>query len=298
MKRDLLIRRAQILIHLRRAMEKRGYREVETPLRVRTPGTDLNLVAFASEERYLITSPEFHMKRLLAEGLTRLYQICRCFRKGERTPLHNPEFTMLEFYAVGLSLDDLMGELESIIWEVATGLGVTKVEWGGVESDLRLPWERLSVDEAFSRWAGWSPLEAFDEDRFYFDLVDKVDRNLGREKPHFFYGYPAPLAMLAKRDPNDPRAARRFELYLAGIEIANAFEELTDPVEQRARFEEDLNRRALQAKPLYPIDEKLLEALPKIPPTSGVAVGLDRLVMLLTGVGRIDEVITFPDEEV
>jgi lysyl-tRNA synthetase class 2 len=290
--------RARAFIHLRRALEERGYLEVETPLRVRTPGTDVNLDAYASEERYLITSPEFHLKRLLGEGFTRIYQICHCFRKGERTLLHNPEFTMLEYYATDCPLEDLMRELEMIIWETAVILGVSKVEHAGVECALNPPWDRLSVDEAFRRWAGWSPVEAFDEDRFYFDLVDKVDRHLGREKPLFFYDYPAPLAMLARRDPKDSRVARRFELYMAGVEIANAFEELTDPVEQRTRFEEDLRRRASQGKPLYPIDEKLLEALLKIPtPTSGVAVGLDRLVMLLAGAGSVEEVIGFVEEE-
>jgi lysyl-tRNA synthetase class 2 len=295
---EFLVFRAQVFKSLRSALEERGYLEVETPLRVRTPGTDVNIDAFASEERYLITSPEFHLKRLLSEGFTRLYQICKCFRKGERTSLHNPEFTMLEFYAAGLKLEDLMQELENLIREVATIAGVSSVTYGGVTGDLSRPWERLSVNEAFQRWAGWSPIEAFEEDRFYFDLVDKVDRRLGKEKPLFFYDYPAELAMLARRDPNDPRVARRFELYMAGVEIANAFEELTDPVEQRARFEEDLRRRAAQGKPLFPIDEKLLEALPRIPtPTSGVAVGLDRLVMLLAGAGSVEEVMAFPDEE-
>lgn len=298
MKADMLPLRAQVLSSLRRAMEDRNYLEVETPLRVRTPGTDVNLDAFASEERYLITSPEFHMKRLVAEGFASIYQICKCFRKGERTLLHNPEFTMLEFYVAGLSLNELMDELEGIIWEVAVIQGVTRVEWDGAECDLQPPWERISVDKAFRRWAEWSPLENFDEDRFYFDLVDKVDRHLGVGKPLFLHHYPASLAMLAKHDPKDPRAALRFELYMAGIEIANAFEELTDPVEQRARFEEDLRRRAAQAKPLYPIDEKLLEALPNMPPVvSGVAVGLDRLVMLLSGAQSIDEVMAFADEE-
>jgi len=295
MKRELLTLRAQILIHLRKALENRGYLEVETPLRVRTPGTDVNLEAFASEERYLITSPEFHMKRMLAQGFTRIYQICRCFRKGERTPLHNPEFTMLEFYAAEFSLVELMEELENIIAEVAGKLGVKSVAYGGVECNLQPPWERLSVEEAFRRWAEWSPVETYDEDRFYFDLVDKVDRHLGLEKPLFFHSYPAPLAMLAKRDPDDSRVARRFELYMAGVEIANAFEELIDPVEQRARFEEDLRRRTAQGTSLYPIDEQLLEALPKMPPCSGVAVGVDRLVMLLTGAASVGEVMAFPE---
>ena len=291
-----LIRRARILRELRRIMDERGYLEVETPLRVRSPGTDVNLEAFRSEERYLITSPEFHMKRLLAEGFMRLYQIGRCFRRGELTDLHNPEFTMLEFYAAGLSLEGMMREIEEILGTAAASMHVSEVHYGGVPCDLRPPWTRLSVDTAFRQYAGWSPLEAFDEDRFYFDLVDKVDRHLGRDKPTILFNYPAPLAMLAQLHPSDARIARRFEVYSAGVEIANAFEELTDAPEQRRRFEADLERRRQQGKPHYPTDEVFLRAVGEMPPCSGIAVGVDRLVMLLLGTEKVSEVLAFPEE--
>lgn len=246
--RSALIRRAQILRELRQSLDLWGYLEVETPARVRSPGTDVNLEAFASEDRYLITSPEFHMKRLLAAGLLRIYQICHCFRKGERTDLHNPEFTMLEFYAAGLNVEEMMSEIEGMLGTVTSRFGIASVQYQGQACDLRPPWQRLSVDEAFRRFAGWSPIEHCDEDRFYFDLVDKVDRRLGYPKPTMLYGYPAPLAMLAQLDPVDSRVARRFEIYVAGIEIANAFEELTDSTEQRRRFIVDLKKRRAAGK--------------------------------------------------
>lgn len=163
---------------------------------------------------------------------------------------------------------------------------------------LKPPWRRLTLDDAFRAEAGWSPLEDYDEDRFYYDLVDKVERKLGSGQPTFLYHYPPPLAMLARIEPRDPPVARRFEVYMAGLEIANAFEELTDPGEQRRRFEGDLQRRKNLSKPLYPIDEVFLSSLANLPACSGVALGLDRLVMLLTDAQSIDEVIAFPDEEV
>jgi len=296
--RNNLIRRAQILRELRRAMDERGYLEVETPARVRSPGTDVNLEAFASVGRYLITSPEFHMKRLLAAGFMRIYQVCRCFRKGESTELHNPEFTMLELYTAGTALEGLMREMEEIIGDVAAKAGVNTLQYRGIECRLDSPWQHLSVDKAFRKYAGWSPLRQFDEERFYFDLVDKVDRHLGHPRPTILYNYPAPLAMLAQLDPLDPGVAQRFEIYIAGIEIANAFEELTDAQEQRRRFKEDLQKRRAARKALYPMDSAFLEALSNVPPCSGAAVGLDRLVMLLLGADSIQEVMAFPEERV
>ncbi len=290
--------RAKVLRLLRRALDGRGYLEVETPSRVRSPGTDVNIEAFASEDRWLITSPEFHLKRLLAAGMKKIYRIGSVFRKGERTGLHNPEFTLLEFYGAGLTWEGMIGETEAIIGEVVDGMGRTKTAYQGRACDLRAPWKRLSVDDAFRAYAGWSPLCRFDEDRFYFDLVDKVERRLGVGSPTVLHHYPAPLAMLAKISEEDPRAALRFEVYVCGVELANAFEELTDPQEQRRRFERDLEQRRLRGLPEYPIDDVFLEALGDLPPCSGTAVGVDRLVMLIAGAENLDEVIAFPDERV
>ncbi len=290
--------RARILNCLRSALDSRNYLEVETPLRVRSPGTDPNLEAFSSEGFYLITSPEFHMKRLLARGFSRIYQIGHAFRRDELTKLHNPEFCLLEFYAAGLSLEGMMSELEAIIKETCRKMQVERVHFEQSECALMDSWNRLSVEQAFQQYAGWSPIVKFDEDRFYFDLVDKVDRHLGVGAPTLLYDYPGPLAMLAKKSPENSLIARRFELYVAGVEIANAFEELTDPAEQRQRFEMDLERRRTLGKPLYPLDEVFLDALADMPAASGIAVGVDRLVMLLCGADDVAEVLAFPAGEV
>ncbi len=289
--------RAEILKLLRQWMCKNGYLEVETPIRVLTPGTDVNLEAYPSGDRYLITSPEFHMKRLLAAGYERIYQICRCFRKGERSRLHNPEFTMLEFYATGLNIEGMMAEVERLIGDTARAVGKDTVVFDRVECHLAPPWKRISVEEAFLEYAGWSPIANFDEERFY-DLVDKVEIHLGSGRPAILYHYPPELAMLAKVTSGELPVARRFEIYVSGVEIANAFEELNDPVEQRRRFESDLKRRDKRNKRGYPIDDLFLESLADMPDSSGIAVGVDRLVMLLTGGESIDDVIAFPDEDV
>ncbi len=297
-RRAALIRRGQFLRLLRHALDERGYLEVDTPIRVRAPGTDVNIEAFSSEDCYLITSPEFHMKRLLAAGLLRIYQICPCFRKDEKTPLHNPEFRLLEFYASGLSLEAMMQEVEEIIGEITEAMAIHKARYRDSTCYFKAPWKRLSVEEAFQQYAGWSPINDFDMDRFYFDLVDKVEQHLGQNGPTFLYGYPAPLAMLAQLNPLNPKIAQRFELYLAGIEIANGFEELTETQEQRERFKKDLQQRAKLKKPLYPLDEVFLEALGGMPPSTGVALGIDRLAMLLLNAKSLVEVMAFPEEEV
>jgi lysyl-tRNA synthetase class 2 len=297
-KHDLLKKRAVIIKLLRQYLDQHGYLEVETPQRVRTPGTDTNIDAFESEDRYLITSPEFHMKRLLTSGFQRIYQLCHCFRKGERTSLHNPEFSMLEFYASGVNLDGMMGQIEDLIWQVAERFGTTEVRYQNSDCSLKPPWTRSTVAEAFLKYAGWSPLTDFDEGRFYYDLVDKVERNLGFNRPLILHHYPPQLAMLAKTTDDAVPVALRLEVYIAGLEIANAFEELNNSQEQRRRFDLDLNKRETHKKPLYPIDNVFLKCLDQMPDSSGIAVGVDRLIMLLTGADSINDVITFPDEEV
>jgi lysyl-tRNA synthetase class 2 len=247
-----------------------------------------------SSDRYLITSPEFHMKRLVAAGYGRIHQICRCFRRGEQGGLHNPEFTMLEWYRPGASYLELAAELEAMVATVARAtIGTTALPGRAV--DLAAPWERLTVRDAFARLAGWDPVEDPDEERFFLDLVDRVEPHLGRSRPTILYEYPAPLAALARLSPANPSVAERFELYVDGVELVNAYEELLDPVEQRARFEADNRRRASEGKAQHPVDERLIAALGSMPRTAGAALGVDRLVMLLLGAARIDEVIAFPE---
>jgi elongation factor P--(R)-beta-lysine ligase len=294
-----LKRRASIIRAVRKFLDDRGYTEVETPARTFAPDPQPNIDPIPSDEKWLVTSPEFHCKRLLAAGLERLYTIGKCWRGHERTDRHNPEFTMLEFYATGMTVSELEQEVERLILFIAKELGTGHIldhpSLGQI--DLTTPWKRVSVRDAFIEHAGYDPLENRDEDRFYFDLVDKVEMNLGRERPTVLNQYPADLAMLARLDENDPRVAERFEVYIGpGFELANGFGELTDPQLQRERFEEDLARRRKAGQPVFPLDERFLNALIDMPESSGVAIGIDRLVMLFCGASTIDQVIAFPDE--
>ncbi len=293
--RPALELRAELIAALRRNLVERGSLEVETPRRVDTPGTDLNLDPEPTGNRFLITSPEFHMKRLVAAGYSRIHQVCHCFRRGERGHLHNPEFTMLEWYWTEASYLELAEELEQILRSIALELlGSTKLP--GRDVDLAGVWERLTVREAYARYAGWTPGSDPSPDRFFRDLIEKVEPNLGKSRPTFLCEYPASQAVLSRRKPSDPDVAERFELYIDGVELVNAFQELTNPVEQRARFEHDNQLRKREGKPELPIDEKLLAVLGDMPPTSGAALGVDRLVMLLAGATSLDDVVAFPDE--
>jgi lysyl-tRNA synthetase class 2 len=290
-----LRQRAVVVAALRRFFEQRGSLEVETPLRVRTPGSDLHLDPEPAGDRFLITSPEFHMKRLVGAGFERVHQLCRCFRRGERGHLHNPEFTMLEWYWAGATYLELADELEEMLRALAIELtGSSKLPLRRL--DLAGPWERVTVNHAFEKLAGWRPGPDPDPDRFFLDLVEKVEPRLGRGRPTFLIEYPASQAVLSRRKPDDPDVAERFELYLDGIELVNAFQELTDPTEQRARFEHDNLLRQREGKPPMPIDERLLAALGEMPPTSGAALGLDRLIMLMVGATSIDQMMAFTDE--
>ncbi|MDB4946269.1 MAG: Translation elongation factor Lys34:lysine transferase [Labilithrix sp.] len=304
-----LAARARVLRETRAFFDSRGYLEVETPIAIPSPGLDLHLDAFeavptgvaaAAPSRFLSTSPEYQMKRLLVAGHERIFQITRAFRAGERGERHNPEFTILEFYRARAGAEDIMRDTEQLVARVTGG----RVTLGDRRVDTRPPFARLTVCEAFARYAGTSPeetlrLAAEDEDRFYFLLVDAVEPALATlDHAVFVTEYPAPQASLARRKPADPRVAERFELYVAGVEVCNGFGELTDPVEQRARLEHDQAERARRGKPVYPIDERFLEALARgMPESGGNAIGFDRLVALASGRTSIGEVLAFTDDE-
>jgi len=307
-----LAARAAALAAIRGFFAERGFLEVETPAVVPSPGLDLHLDAFAvpgavgpsfeAETGYLITSPEYQMKRLLAGGLPRIYQIGRCFRRGEIGQRHNPEFTMLEWYRAFATVDEVVADTEALVRHVARALGggdALSVE--GRRVDLAAPFERLAVADAFARWAGVPAEEAVamatrDEDRFFRLLVDAVEPALASApRPTFLVDYPAPFASLARLRAADPRVAERFELYVAGVELCNGFGELTDPVEQRSRLERDQAERRRLGKPAYPIDERFLAALEEgMPPSAGNALGVDRLIAVCLGSDRIGDVSAFP----
>jgi elongation factor P--(R)-beta-lysine ligase len=297
--------RARIVADVRRFFDARGFVEVATPVLVPSPGLDLHLDAFEvaggdrGSPRWLTTSPEYQMKRLLADGWDLIYQVAPCFRRGEIGERHNPEFTMLEWYRAHAGIEDVVRDTEQLVARVTGG----SVRLGDRVVDVRPPLERITVCDAFLKYAGWGhdqTLEAAatDEDGYFRALVEKVDPALERiDRGVFLVDYPATQASLARRRPDDPSLAERFELYVAGVELCNGFGELVDPVEQRARLESDQARRSARGLAAYPIDERFLESLGDVPPSGGNALGLDRLVALACGTTSIAEVISFGADE-
>jgi lysyl-tRNA synthetase class 2 len=300
-----LERRAAILRQIRSFFDSRGFVEIEAPILVPSPGLEVHLDAFGladeRKNRWLITSPEYQMKRLLAGGMARIYSLGKVFRRGERGPHHNPEFTMLEWYRGNAGWTEIADDFEALTAE----LGVID------------EWERMSVADATARWAGVRidgdedlpslrkkiaaaghpvPESGRWDDVFFQLFLDAVEPRLA-EKPIILYDWPRPLKALAREKPGDPRVVERFEAYAHGLELCNAFGELTDPDEQRRRFDEDLAERRARGLPAYPIDERFLNAVGQMPPSAGIAVGVDRLVMLITGAREIQEVLPFADEE-
>ena len=293
-RRAALDLRARMVRAIRAFFDLRGYVEVETPIRLRAPALELHIDAEPSGDRFLRTSPELHMKRLLAEGFDRIYQIGPCFRRGERGPLHHPEYTMLEWYRAATDYRGILEETRDLVLAVTrAAAGGSSVVRNGRTLDVAGPWSVTTVSDAFRRWAGWDPAARFDADRFDADLVEKVEPNLPREAPVVLIDYPAPAAALSRLKADDPRVAERWELYLDGVEIANAYSELTDPALQRARFDECARRRRALGKPVYPLDEEFLDALGRVPPAGGIALGVDRLAMVLAGAPTIGDVTAF-----
>jgi len=267
---------------------------VETPVRVLAPAAETHIDAQPSGEYYLRTSPELHMKRLLAAGSERIYQMGPCFRKNECGKLHHPEFTLLEWYRANSDYSEILADTKSLILHIAKEVcGGTEISYQGQSVDL-LHWERMTVDDAFLVHAGWSPVLDYDANRFDLDLVEKVEPALPNEVPVILTDYPIEAAALSRRKPSDFRVAERWELYIAGLELANAYSELTDAAEQASRFEVCRQRRAAAGKDVYPVDHEFLQALQSgLPPSSGIALGVDRMVMLFADAADLDDVIAF-----
>ena len=328
-KRPNLRGRVRIVAAIRGWFAAEGFTEVETPSLVASPGVEPHLNAFATEIRgarggrgalYLHTSPEYTMKKLLVAGETRIFQLARCYRNAERGSTHHPEFTMLEWYRADAGYRDIMRDCEGLLRAAAGEREVYR--WKGIASDPRLPWEYISVAEAFRRHAGIDLLatapdplrpdaaklraevrrigvRAADgaawEDLFFRVFLERIEPKLGAPAPTILYDYPVSMAALSRVKTDDPRLAERFELYVAGLELANAFGELTDAAEQRKRFLADQKARRERVGEAYPIDEDFLAALEHgMPPAAGIALGLDRLVMLATGAEDIAEVLWVP----
>lgn len=297
--------RARLAREVRAFFDARGFFEVTTPVMVPSPGLDVHLDAFEvldgdrGAPRWLITSPEYQMKRLLSQGAERIYQLASCFRRGESGERHNPEFTMLEWYRANSDVVDVMGDTEQL---VARATGGT-VRLGDRAIDTHPPFERLTVSDAFARFASWTAdatveAAAHDEDLYFRTLVEQVEPALERlDHAVFLVDFPASQASLARIKSGDPRFAERFELYVAGVELCNGFGELVDPLEQRARLVHDQHLRRERGLPQYPIDERFVESLANVPPSAGNALGFDRLVGLACGTTEIRNVVSFMNDE-
>ncbi|MDR3496156.1 MAG: EF-P lysine aminoacylase EpmA [Ancalomicrobiaceae bacterium] len=332
-RRPFLAARGRIKSAIRAHFERDGFTEVECSAMAVSPGNEAHLHGFSTEligpdgrqrQRYLHTSPEFACKKLLAAGETRIFDFARVFRNRERTHLHHPEFTMLEWYRVGAPYEMLMADCAALMRLAAEETGATAFRFRERRCDPQAVPERLSVAEAFRRHAGVDLLATLDasggadavglkaqaeaagvktaaddtwSDMFSRILAEKVEPHLGEGRATILCEYPTHEAALARACAHDARVAERFEFYACGVELANAFGELTDATEQRARFEAEMAEKARVYGERYPIDEDFLDALAEMPETSGAALGFERLVMLATGASRIDQVIWTPVAE-
>jgi lysyl-tRNA synthetase class 2 len=332
-RRPFLVARGRITTALRSYFAERDFMEVETAALQVSPGNEAHLHAFETQAvgpdgsrqpLYLHTSPEFACKKLLAAGERRIACFSRVYRNRERGPLHHPEFTMLEWYRAQEPYTTLMRDAADILALSADTAGTRTLAYRGRTIDPFLEPERLAVAEAFQRFAGIDILATVEaggstdrdglaarvrtaglrvaEDDTWSDLfsrvmVERIEPHLGLHRATILDEYPASEAALARPTARDPRVAERFELYACGVELANAFGELTDPAEQRRRFEKEMREKMRVYGKSYPIDEDFLDALGHMPEASGIALGLDRLVMLSTGASRIEQVLWTPVPE-
>jgi len=327
-----LVKRDQILRAVRSYFYSENFHEVTTPALQVSPGLEPHLQAFETIwenpvgrrhlKFYLHTSPEFAMKKLLVSGMKRIFQVAQVYRNREWSDTHHPEFSMLEWYRVGESYEAIMNDCERLLLSCAQAVGAESFTWKGVKAAARGPFERLSVEQAFEKYAGFSLLVIIDnplspnadtlrekckglgihqdpsdqwDDLFFRVFMEKVEPHLGCERPTILFDYPISMAALSRPKATQPHLAERFEIYVAGLELANAFGELTDPQIQRKRFESDMEKKFQIYGNRYPIDEDFLSALEEgLPSCAGIALGIDRLVMLLAGASKIEDVLWLP----
>jgi len=293
-----LAKRAEILHKIRIFFVTRGYLEIDTPSLIPAPAVESHLDAIQAGTFYLQTSPELCMKRLLAAGYPRLFQICHCWRDKERGSRHLPEFTMLEWYRADADYNDLMLETVELLTDIAASFcenGFLSVN--GSRIAMNGEWSRITVRDAFRRYTSTSMEDALRDDEFDSLMTESIEPYLGLQHPTIIYDYPAERAALAKIKADDPSVAERFELYVAGMELANAFSELNDAKIQRERFIQEAAVRAARGAPPTLLPEPFLAEIGAMPRSAGIALGIDRLVMLLTGAATIDEVVAFTPEE-
>ncbi len=322
-----VLERAALLRALRSYFDSEGFTEVDPPAMATCPGLELHLDAVGAHlregmggdpvRRWLVTSPEFHMKRLLSAGFERIYTIGKAFRSGERGGWHNPEFSMLEWYRVDARYPAIVDDLLALLPRCASAVSKVRESRGQPALPPLGPVLRVSFAEALGRWAGLDIRDADlptlheralalgldvrpdddEADVLLQAMVERAEPRLPTDEIVVIERWPACLASLAARDPSAPDIAERFEVYVRGVELANGFTELVDAAEQRARFAQDLADRQRLGRPVYPVDERFLAALEEgCPPAAGVAVGVDRLLMVLGGYDDIDQVLAFPFE--
>jgi len=328
-RRPFLEARSRLLVAVRRLFASWGFVEVETAILQVSPGNEAHLHALSTQliapdgtrtPRFLRTSPEFACKKLLAAGEPRIFELARVFRNREHGPLHHPEFTLLEWYRAEEGYDVMMTDCSALLAAAAEAIGVSQLAFRDRTADPFADPERIAVAEGFERFAGIDLLASVSRDETDRDclamaarkagvrvapddtwsdifsrvLVERIEPYLGIGRPCIFYEYPIAEAALARRSPKDPRLAERFELYACGVELANGFAELTDAAEQRRRLEQEMAEKDRIYGERYPLDEDFLAALAQMPSACGIALGLDRLVMLATGASRIDQVLWAP----
>lgn len=289
--------RSRVIQLIRDFFIENQFLEVDTPIWSPAIIPEAHIDPVVSEKGYLQASPELFMKRMLSQDFDKIFQICKCFRKNERGPLHLPEHTLLEWYAKDQTYVDLMDQCQGLVRYIAAGLGLgTCLVYQHTAIDLAPPFDRISVEQAFDRYGSKSAVQALEEGGFDEIMGFEIEPSLGIKQPCILYDYPAPLASLAKLKSGDKHLAQRFELYVAGIELANGFTELTDPVVQRQRFLRENQIRSTQGLAVLPFPEKFLEDLKTMPEAAGIALGVDRLVMLFCNAQTLDQVVAFPPE--
>lgn len=332
-KMPYLKQRALILSEIRKFFTERDFLEPETAILQISPGLEPHLKAFQTQmvepfedqmkTMYLHTSPEFAMKKLLAAGLPRIFQMARVFRNEQRSTHHHPEFVMLEWYRAHADYTALMDDTQALVQACAKACGVETLAANGMECAVFGDWERISIRDAFKKYADMdifdylpatasldpdptefakaaqrigietNPTDSWD-DIYFRVMFEKIETQIGKTRPTILYDYPVCMAALSRRKPSDERLAERFEVYACGVELGNAFSELTDVKEQRARFEHDMDLKEKLYGERYPVDEDFMDALAYMPDAAGIAIGVDRLVMLITHAKRIEDVIWTP----
>jgi lysyl-tRNA synthetase class 2 len=297
-RRRFLEIRCRVLKLIRAFFDSEGFLEVQTPVLTAAPAPEIHITPIPADSgRFLSTSPELHMKRMLAAGFERIFQVTRAFRQGERGRLHHPEFTILEWYRSGANYKDLQRDCQKLVRFACEAIAPESgLHFRDELLEFRGQWEVYSVRDAFKKFAGWEPGPDPDEDRFDLDMAQKVEPNLGFPVPCILEDYPRSRAALARIKQDEPEVAERFELYWAGIELANGFSELTDPIEQRTRFQSAIAKKFQIEGIGYPLPEDFLASIEHLSPCAGIAFGMDRFVMLLSGAESIDEVVAFPPE--